>query len=85
MPTHQSFRPDDRDCLQDRRKPTIQLDQEQAIVVSELDATSHFASQRGQLMAQRGVLRFKSAFRPERRGQQQRQRKDNSAIIVARR
>jgi len=67
MPTHQGLRPDDRDGLQDRRKPSIQLDQEQAIVVAELDATSHLSPQHGQLMPERGVLRFELALRLERR------------------
>ena len=70
MPTHERLRPDDRDCLQDRRKPTIQLDQEQAIAVRELAATSHLPPQHGQLMPECGILRFKSAFRLERRGEQ---------------
>jgi hypothetical protein len=70
MPAHQGLRPDDRDCPQDRRKPSIQLDQEQAIVVCELDTTSHLAPQHGQLMSERGILRFKSAFRPQRRDEQ---------------
>jgi hypothetical protein len=45
MPTHEGLGPDDRDYPQDRRKPSIQLDQEQAIVVCELDATSHLPPQ----------------------------------------
>jgi len=62
MPTHQRLGSDDRDCLQDHRKPSIQLDQEQPIVVRELDATSHLPPQYGQLMPERGVLGFKSAL-----------------------
>jgi hypothetical protein len=46
------------------------LDEEQAIAVRELDATVYLALQHGQLMPERGVLRFKSARRLERRGQQ---------------
>jgi hypothetical protein len=69
-PGSQALRPDDRDCLQDRRKPSIQLDQEQAIVVCELDATAHLAPPHDQLMPERGVLHFKSALRPERQGEQ---------------
>src|SRR6202023_535485 len=33
---HKGFRPDDRDSLKNRRKPAIQLDEEQAIAVREL-------------------------------------------------
>src|SRR5262249_19065771 len=38
MPTHQHLGTDDRDDLQDRRKPSIQLDKEQAIAVRKPDA-----------------------------------------------
>src|SRR3981189_1479448 len=41
VPSHEGLGPDDRDDLQDRWKPSIQLDQEQAIAVGELDATAH--------------------------------------------
>ena len=50
MPAHQRLRPDDRHGLEHRRKPTIQLDEEQAIAVRELDATAHLALQDDQLM-----------------------------------
>jgi hypothetical protein len=43
MPAHKGFGPDDRPGLEDRRKPTIQLDEEQAIAVREPDATAHLA------------------------------------------
>src|SRR6476620_4242541 len=39
MPTHQRLGPDDRENLQDRRKPAIQVDKEPAIMVREPDAT----------------------------------------------
>ncbi len=70
MPTHEGLGPDDRDSLQDRRKPSIQLAQEQAIAVRELDATSHLPPQHSQLTPERGVLGLKSALRLERRGEQ---------------
>src|SRR5262245_24859044 len=38
MPTHESLGPDDRDGLEDGRKPAIQHDQEQAIAIGELDS-----------------------------------------------
>ena len=81
MPTHQGFRTDDRDCLQYRRKPSIQQNQEQPIVFAELDATAHFASQHSQLMPECGILSFKLALRPER-GSKQIRMKHNSATIV---
>ena len=39
MPPHERLGLNDRDDLQDRRKPSIQLDQEPAIVVREPDPT----------------------------------------------
>jgi hypothetical protein len=69
MPAHQRLGPDDCDGFEDRRKPSIQQDEEQAIAVREFDATTDLASQRDQLMSERSILRFKSARRLERRGQ----------------
>jgi hypothetical protein len=46
MPTHEGRGPDDRDGLEDR---WIQLDQEQAIAICELDATVHHSLQHNQL------------------------------------
>jgi hypothetical protein len=45
MPTHDGLGPDDRDGLEDRWKPSIQLDEEQAISVRELDTTAHLPLQ----------------------------------------
>jgi hypothetical protein len=59
MPTHKSLGTDDREDLQDRRKPSIQLDQEPAIVVREPDAALHLTSQNDQLMSERRILCFK--------------------------
>jgi hypothetical protein len=61
MPTHEGLGPDDRDSLQDRRKPSMQLDQKQAIAIRELDATSYLPPQHGQLMPKHGILCLKSA------------------------
>src|SRR5438876_9896018 len=62
VPAHKGLRPDDRDGLEDRWKPSIQHDQEQAIPIRELDATSHPALQHNQLMTERRVLGLKSAL-----------------------
>src|SRR6266446_4758783 len=70
MPTDKGLRSDDRDGLQDRWEPSIQLDQEQAIPICELDATAHPPPQHNQLMSKRRVLCRKSALRLERRGKQ---------------
>jgi hypothetical protein len=52
----QGLWPDDRDGLEDRREPAIQLDEEQAIAVRELDPTAHLALHHNQLLPQRGIL-----------------------------
>ena len=70
MPTYESLGPDDRDGLEDQRKPSIQRDQEQAIPIRELDATAHPPLQHNQLMSECRVLCLKSALRLERRGEQ---------------
>jgi len=46
--------------LEDRWKPSIQLDKEQTIAVGELDRTAHLALQYNQLVPQRGILNSKS-------------------------
>src|SRR4029450_1738484 len=70
MPTHEGLGPDDRDGLQDRWEPSVQLDQEQAIAVREVDATAHPPLQHNQLMSECRVLCLKSALGLERRGKQ---------------
>src|SRR6478672_7602033 len=50
-----------------RRKPSIQLDQEQAISVRELDTTANPPLQHNQLISERSVLCLKSTLRLERR------------------
>jgi hypothetical protein len=59
VPAHDGFRPDDHHGLEDRWKPAIELDEEQAIAVSELDPATHLALQHDQLMPKRGILCFK--------------------------
>jgi hypothetical protein len=70
MPTHQGRRSDDQDRPEDRWKPSIQLDQEQAIPICKLDPTAHHPLQHNQLMTERSVLCLKSALRLERRDEQ---------------
>jgi hypothetical protein len=69
MPTHQRLGPDNRENLQDRRKPAIQPDKEPAIMVREPDATMQPTPQDNQLMSQHRVLSFKPQLRLEWRGQ----------------
>jgi hypothetical protein len=70
VPAHKGLWPDDRDGLEDRWKPSIQHDQEQAIPIREPDATAHPPLQHNQLMTECRVLCLKSALRLERRGEQ---------------
>jgi len=69
MPTHERLGPDDRDNLQDRRKPATQLDQGPAIIVREPDATRQPTLHDIQLMSKHGVFSFKPQLRLEWRGQ----------------
>ena len=64
------LRSDDRDYIQDRWKPSIQLNQKQAIAIRELEAAAHLPLQHDQLMSECRVLCLKSALRLERRGEQ---------------
>jgi hypothetical protein len=70
MPAHQSLRSDDHDGSENRWEPSIQLDQEQAIPIREVNATAHLPPQDDQLMSERRVLCLKSALRLEQRGEQ---------------
>src|ERR1700694_3690312 len=69
MPTHERLGPDDREDLQDRRNPAVQLDEEPAIMVREPDATMRPAPQDIQLMSKHRVLSLKPQLRLEWRGQ----------------
>src|SRR6266446_3795743 len=69
MPTHERLGPDDREDLQDRRNPAVQLDEEPAIMVREPDATMQPTPQDNQLMSKHRVLSFKPQLRLEWRGQ----------------
>jgi hypothetical protein len=47
MPAHKGLWPDNHHGLEDRRTPTIKLDEQQAIAVRELDTTAYLAMQHG--------------------------------------
>jgi hypothetical protein len=68
MPTHKCFGLNDSDGVDDRGKPSIQLDEEPSISVREPHAAAQLAPQYDQLMSQRRVLGFKSALRLKWRG-----------------
>jgi hypothetical protein len=55
--------------VDDRGKPSIQLDEEPTVAVREPHAAMQLAPQYDQLISERRVLGFKSALRLERRGQ----------------
>jgi hypothetical protein len=69
MPTHERLRLDDRESRQDRRGPSIQLDQEPAIAVREPGPPLHSAPKDDQLMSENRILCLKSALRLEWCGQ----------------
>src|SRR5262249_28546059 len=50
---------DDCDDLQDRRKPSIQLDKEHAIAISKRDAPIHDPAQHNNLVLERSIFGFK--------------------------
>jgi hypothetical protein len=70
VPVDERLGTDDRENLQDRWKPSIQLDQEPTIIVREPHPTLHPTPQNDQLMAERRILGFKPQLRLERRVQQ---------------
>src|SRR6266478_7619483 len=70
MPADESLGADDCYDLQDRWKPSIQLDQEQAIPVREVNTTTCLPPQHDKLISEGGILCFKSALRLEGRGEQ---------------
>ena len=59
MPTHERLGTDDRKDLQNRRKPSIQLDKEPAIAVREPDPARNLTPQNDQLMSECRILCFK--------------------------
>ena len=69
MPTDERLWADDRDDLQDRRKPSIQLDKEHAIAVRKPDAPMHHPAQHNHLVSERSIFGFKPALRLEWRDQ----------------
>ena len=75
MPSHQRLGSNGRHRLHDRWKPPIQLKEEQAIAVRELDPTAYLSLHHNQLLPQRGALCFKSALGLEDRATQAQEEK----------
>src|SRR5262249_38827057 len=69
MHTDEGLGTDDRDNLQDRWKPSIQLDEEQAIIVREPDPHTDLTAQHSQLPSEGCILCCKAPVRLKRRGQ----------------
>src|SRR5262249_8540939 len=79
VPPEESLRTYDGDDFQDRGKPAVQLDKEQAIAACGPDPFAHPPPQDNQLLSKRGVLRFKPAPRLERRDQEDQDEPQESA------
>ena len=69
MPTYQRLGTDDRESLQDRWEPAIELNEKPAIAVRQLGPPPHLTPQDNQLMSERRILCLKPALRLERRSQ----------------
>jgi hypothetical protein len=74
---------DNREDLQNRRKPSIQLDKEPAVAVRQADRALHLTPQYDQLMSENRIFGLKSALRLEWRGQDghyETQQRDHDAL-----
>src|SRR6202171_2377167 len=69
MPPHQRFRLDKRHDLQDRRKSSIHLDEEPAVVICDPSPALQLTAQDYQLMSENRILRLKPVLRLEWRDQ----------------
>ncbi len=82
MLAHQRLRTDHGYQLEDRRKPAIELGEEQAIGAAKLNAAVHLASKDDELMPERCILGFEPTLRLERAANSFRARRI-SAITAA--
>src|SRR5262245_41532311 len=85
MPAPERLRLNDRDYLQNRLEPAIQLDQKPAVVVRQPGSAPHFTPQNDQLMSERRVFGFKPALRLEWRsqdGQDETYQRDHCALTL---
>src|SRR5208282_1028650 len=83
MPTHQRLRTDDGEDVQDRREPSVELDEKPTVGVRQPRPTLHLAPQNNQLLPERCILRLKSALRLEWRSQDA-QHKEDQCDLAAR-
>ena len=82
MPPHEGLWANNCNGLEDCRKPSIQLDEEQTIDIREPDTAAHLPPQYDELMSERSVLCPSRLFDLNGETNRARQRQ-NSAIIVA--
>jgi hypothetical protein len=85
MPTDERRGADERNDLQDRRKPSIQLDKEQAIAVRKPHAPMYHPAQHNHLVSERSIFGFKPALRLEWRdqdGKDKTQQRDHCALTL---
>src|ERR1700692_2653653 len=80
MPPHQRFRLDNRHDFQDRRKPSINPDEEPAVVIREPSPALQPTTQDDQLMSENRILRLKPALRLEWRSQHGKNEPDRPII-----
>src|SRR5271169_3715643 len=73
MPAHQRLRLNDRRSIQDRREPSIRLDEEPAIAIRQPDLATQVAPQYDQLMAKHHILSFKPHPRLKWRGRERKE------------
>ena len=59
MPTHQCLRTDDGEDVQQRQKPSVELDEKPTVGVPQPGTTLHLAPQNNQLLSERRVLGLK--------------------------
>ena len=76
MPTHQRLWTDDGEDVQDRREPSVELDEKPTVGVRQPGPTFHLAPQNNQLLPERCILRLKSALRLEWRSQDAQHKED---------
>src|SRR5262245_8108157 len=69
MPTDERLWTDNRDDLEDRRKPSIQLNKKPPVAVRKPDAPMHHAAPHHHLVPERSIFGFKSALRLKWRDQ----------------
>jgi hypothetical protein len=69
MPPHERFGTNNRENVQDRRKPSIQLDEEPTVVVRQWGPALRLTPQYDQLMPENRIFCLKSGLRREWRGQ----------------